>query len=171
MNNELDSFKDEINKIINESTTNPIIKDEVISLVSPQGFDIQDINKLTYGVLNIVLNGSKEIIGYITFNYHNPGFSFYGNVSYKIDEKFRNNHYATRALGLLKRMLVSNTYSGDKDLYISTFENNIKSQKVATNNGGILVYNEEVGSSKIFSFTDSSTRIKVYKIELKNKKV
>ena len=60
----------------------------------------------------------------------------FGNVSYQIDDQFRNNGYATKALKLLVKLLKQNNFKGDKDLYFWVSYYNEPSKKVILNNGG-----------------------------------
>ena len=83
----------------------PIIENDVIYLsISHRSLykDI-DINQLGYACFDIIIKETKEKVGNISFDYScNYGFTYSGNVSYNIEEPFRNKHYATMALGLLK---------------------------------------------------------------------
>lgn len=91
---------------------------------------MENINEEKHEFLDIIMNDTREIIGDISFDYMcGSGFTYGGNVSYFIKEEYRHNDYATKALTLLKELLKNNTYSGDKDLYISTLPDNEFSQK------------------------------------------
>ncbi len=159
----------EIYKILNiipKEFYNPVISDEKISLSWICTDKNDNINKQEFVLFDIVLNDTKEVIGNITFDYDHTGFSYYGNVSYEIKYEFRNNHYATRALSLLKQVLKNNEFSGDKDLYISTVPENIKSQKVIQNNNGNLVYEGPVPEYESIHYIDGVKEVKVYRIDM-----
>ena len=108
-----------------------------------------------------------ERVGEISFNYlYDSVFSYSGNVSYEIEKAFQNHHYATIALNLLKDLLKSNEFTGDKDLYIATLPNNIYSQKVAKNNSGVLCYDGKVPEDECIYYIDGIKEVKVYKISI-----
>lgn len=114
----------------------------------------------------IILNKTKQIVGQTSFNYYQNGFTYRGNISYYIDEEFRDNHYPTMALGLLKKLLKDNLYTGDKDLYISTKLENYKYQKVILNNNGELFYNGKVPEDDSLNFIDGVKEVKVFRIKM-----
>ncbi len=120
--------------IISYDKYNPVISDDVISLCSTQKED--NINDKMACSFNMVLNSTFEVVGDICFNYYEEGPSQLGNVIYNVKEDYRHNHYCTRALALLKKLLKSNNYNGDKNLYIATI--NEYSIAVAKANGGTL---------------------------------
>lgn len=120
--------------IISYDKYNPVISDDVISLCSTQKED--NINDKMACSFNIVLNSTFEVVGDICFNYYEEGPSQLGNVIYNVKEDYRHNHYCTRALSLLKKLLKSNNYNGDKSLYLATI--NEYSIAVAKANGGTL---------------------------------
>jgi len=126
-----------------------------------------DISKSKILEFNIILNCTNEIIGDIClYYYENSDFSYRGNVSYSIDKQYRNKHYATNALNLLKNILQNHKYSGDKNLYISTLPENIASQKVAINNNGILFYDGMVPQTDSLYYINGIKKVKIYKIEI-----
>lgn len=128
---------DNVYKILNiipHSKYNPVISDEVISLCTAK--KIEDINNQVGCSFSIVLNDTFEVVGDISFNYTKSGPSDIGNVIYNVKKEYRNNHYCTKALTLLKKLLENNSYDGDKSLYLATI--NDASIKVAKANGGIL---------------------------------
>jgi len=145
----------------------PVIKDDIITLSWPCRFDETDINKRKYENLDIILNDTKQVVGQISFDYQTAeGFTYEGNVSYHIKDEFRGNHYATRALGLLKQLLKQNLFDGDKDLYVSTKPDNYKSQKVAINNNGELVYKGNVPEDDSLNYIDGVKKVNIYKIKM-----
>ena len=132
-----------------------MISDEVISLFSVYGED-------ETRWFDIVLNETKEIVGDICIH-NSEDFSYEGNVGYTIKREFRNNHYATRALKLLKELVKSKS-GVRKTLYVATLPNNIKSQKVALNNGGVLCYDGSVPKNERINYIDGVEKVKVYRI-------
>lgn len=151
------------------SSYNPVISDNDITLSWNYKSirNIENINESKYECLDIIMNDTKEIIGNISFNYIcSSGFTYGGNVGCFIKEKYRHNHYATKALNLLKMLLENNKYSGNRDLYISTLPDNEFSQKVAINNGGTLVYSGVVPSDDILRSLDVVEEVKVYRIKI-----
>lgn len=146
----------------------PVIKDEIMTLSWPCRFSETNINKKKNEFFDIILNETKEAVGTISFNYQTAsGFTYGGNVSYYIKPEFRGNHYATRALGLLKKLLVKNMFEGDKDLYIATTPENYKSQKVILNNEGELFYKGDVPKNDSINCIDGIKKVNVYKIKIK----
>ena len=141
----------------------PIISNDTITLYTSFNFFYDD-----YAYFDIVLNDLQKKIGTIDFHFNKKGFSYSGNVGYLIYDDFQGNHYATQALSLLKELLIEKKVK--KDLYVSTLPNNIKSQKVALNNGGKLVYEGEVPSCDAINMIDGIKEVKVYKIPIKNKR-
>ena len=145
----------------------PVIKDDMITLSWPCRFGETDINKRKYEFFDIILNDTKQVIGQISFDYQTAeGFTYEGNVSYNIKDEFRGNHYATRALALLKKLLKQNLFDGDKDLYVSTKPDNYKSQKVTINNNGELVYKGSVPEDDSLSYIDGVKKVNIYKIKM-----
>lgn len=153
--------------LINDEDYYPVIRDNIMTLSWPHRFGHTNINKQRYESLDIILNESREKLGTISFNYyHNDSFTYDGNVSYEIKEKFQNNHYATRALCLLKELLKNNDYDKDKSLYISTLKENIASQKVAKNSGGELYYEGTVPKDDPLNYIDGVESVCIYRIKL-----
>lgn len=149
----------------------PLINDDEIALYWRPISGETDINKVnTYTVFNIVLQETHESIGTIGFSYERPGFSYRGNVSYKIHEEFRNKGYATRALHLLKCALVNHEFSGDRDLYVALASDNVPSERIAVKNGGQLVYSGEVPHNDSVYFETHIESVKVYRIEINKPK-
>ncbi len=119
--------------IITPNKNNPVISDEVINLCSLE--KEENINDKTFCDFNIVLNDTFEVVGNISFNYSESGSSELGNVIYNVKKEYENNHFCTRALALLKKLLKNNNYDGDKSLYLATI--NEASTAIAKANGGI----------------------------------
>lgn len=144
-----------------------IIKNDKISLIINHIIDKKSIYDLTDACLDIVLNDTKEIIGNICFDYTlSEGFDYSGNVGYTIDEKYRNMGYASEALNLLKEFINQITFTGDKNLYVAMLPENIYSEKVAINNGGILCYEGAIPKEHIIRITENIKKVKVYKIKM-----
>jgi len=150
---------------------NPILSDDVITLSSARYSSINTINGVKNCTLDIILNDTREQVGNITFNLKKDNFTYDGNVGYQIKEKFQNNGYATRALKLLKEIVKTNEYVGDKDLFISTTPDNIFSQKVAENNSGDLIYNGEVPENDAFNYKYGVKEVKVYQIRMNREQI
>ena len=150
---------------------NPVIADEKISLSWVCTDKDKDINKQHFVLFDIILTETNEVVGNISFDYVNAGFSYCGNVSYEIKDEFKNKHYATKALALLTQVLKSHEFRGDKDLYISTIPANIKSQKVIENNNGNLIYEGSVPEDESINFIDGIKEVKVYRIEMNKRAI
>lgn len=157
------SYIYELLGIVNEKFQFKVIEDDEISLYYHKK---DSINTEKFASLEIAFNDTKEIVGTIDFNYFNPGFSYGGNISYEINKNFQNRHFATKALKLLKKLLKTNNFKGDKDLYLAILPDNIKSQKVACNNGGELIYEGKVPDSDSMNFIDGIKNVKVYRIKI-----
>lgn len=136
--------------IITTYKYNPVISDDVISLCSIT--KIKNINDRRFCNFNIMLNSTYEVIGDISFNYNESGPSELGNVMYNIKENYRNNHYCTRALALLKKLLKDNNFDGDKNLYIAAI--NEYSASVAISNGGYEIPYKDDESYETVLFDD-----------------
>lgn len=165
---DIDYLYDKMN-LASGSRYNPVISDNDITLSWKYRNigEIENINETKMEFLDIIMNDTKEIIGDIYFDYIcGSGFTYSGNVGYFIKEEYRHNHYATKALNLLKELLKNNTYSGDKDLYIATLPDNEFSQKVAINNGGELAYSGTVPSDEGIRLIDGVKEVKVYCIKM-----
>ena len=160
----------EITKILNiylKKDYYPVINDETLTLSWNNRYGSTDINEKTRATLEIILNETDEVIGTISFNTsYNPKNSYTGSVSYNIKEEFQNNHYATMALSLLKKLLKKHKHQQNKPIYISSEEHNIKSQHVAINNGGKLCYEGTIPSYDNLTKYSGITKIKMYKITL-----
>lgn len=144
----------------------PIISDGVITL-SWRHRKCDNIDFSDEAYLDIIVNETKEKVGFIFFNYKtSSGFTYEGNVGYHINKDFRNNHYASRALGLLKKVLKGNKSTFAKDIYVSIIPSNEVSKKIVLNNGGQMVYSGEVPESNPLNYKDGIEKVMVYKIEL-----
>lgn len=153
--------------LIKNQDYHPIISNGIITLSWKDKYGSTDISKKTRATLEIILNKTKEKVGEITFNYmYNKNSNYTGNIGYHIEDEFQNNHYATNALALLKELLKCHKHEGDKDLYISTDINNIRSQKVAQNNEGELYYEGEIPNNDPLSRHSGITHIKMYRIKI-----
>jgi hypothetical protein len=163
---DMNKLYDAVN-LVSDSNYRPLISDEVLTISWPHSENGENIDLCDYGDLDIILNETREKIGNISFDYLCcSGFTYGGNVSYDICEQFRHKHYATRALKLLKELLIKNKYKGDKDLYIAALYENIYSQKVALNNDGKLVYAGLVPEYDPLYFFQGVEKVFVYKIKL-----
>ena len=67
---------------------------------------------------------------------------------------------------MLRTLLLSNKYSGDKSLYLATKIDNIRSQKVILNNNGNLIYDGKVPINEPLNFMEGVKKVKVYKIDM-----
>ncbi|MDE6292198.1 MAG: GNAT family N-acetyltransferase, partial [Bacilli bacterium] len=90
---------------------------------------------------------------------------YIGNVEYEIKEKYRRRGYATRALGLVKRLVAEYESEVDKCLYITTELDNKASQGVILKNGGILLYEGEVPNGDKVKFLNKVDYVKIYTID------
>lgn len=154
--------------LVPDTWYNPIVSDDVITLSSSRFSSIDSVNRNKNATLDIILNETKEQVGTITFNFKNTGFTYDGNIGYEIKDEFQHNGYASRALKLIKEVIKSNQFKGDKDIYISTVPNNIYSQKVAENNEGKLVYNGNVPDNDKYNYKYGVKEVKVYQIKMNN---
>lgn len=117
---------------------NVVIKDDVLSLSVSNKLSANEINDRSFENFDIILNNTNQKIGSISFDYFTPNFEL-GNVNYAINDQFRNNGYATRALRLLVQLLKNNNFKGNKDLYFLVNYYNECSKQVILNNGGEIV--------------------------------
>lgn len=117
--------------------TESLVSDEIMSL-NPYPFKINNETKCQF---DIILNDTKEKIGYIEFDFNYDVTSKYniGNVFYGIHDEYRNKGYATRALKLLKKYIQDAKLDFNKDLYFYVNYHNEASKKVILNNGGEII--------------------------------
>jgi predicted acetyltransferase len=130
---------------------NVVVSDEVISLSVYNNLEAQTINQYPSQILDIVLNSTHEKIGNIEFDYSQDVLGI-GNVFYKIEPNYRNKGYASRALSLLKQLVVNNNFKGDKNLYFFVSDGNKYSQRVVLKNGGEVIKNIN-NDGKIYKIT------------------
>lgn len=153
--------------LINDNSYFPVIRDDVLSLSWRNKFLQEDINKCKDVSFDVILNSTREKVGRINLDYLcKSGFTYSGNVSYHINKDYRNNNYATRAVGLLVNVSKDNEFDGDRNLYISTLPDNYASQKVALNNDAELCYDGEVPKDNSVYFIDGVEKVKVYRIKM-----
>ena len=120
----------------------PIISDEIITLYC-EYYNKKQLYENDYIHFTIILNETKDKIGFITLDCKRKNFSFVGNVGYSIKESFQGNNYGTQALRLLKKFIIENNFN-NKNLYITVSSENIASQKIAENNNGKLIYDGDI---------------------------
>lgn len=159
--------------ICDDKYFHPVGADDVISISKTFLDDPNDINEMNDLYFDIILNDTMEVIGRLTFTLYPNNFinldgsiRYEGNVGYCIKPQYQSNHYATRALKLLVELIKKNTSGNDKDLYISTTEENINSQKVALNNGAVLCYEGVVPEDNKLNRHDGVKAVKIYKIKI-----
>jgi len=157
---DLYSLYDDTN-LINEFNYQIVIDDAEIELMLPVFRDKADAWKH----LSIVLKNTKEDVGYIEFSLSEDNFRYVGNVEYVIKEKYRRRGYATRALALVKRLVVEYEKKVDKILYISTEVDNLASQEVILKNGGVLYYEGMVPKGDKVLFLNKVDYVKIYTID------
>lgn len=146
--------------LVDETQYKVVIEDDIVELLL--------LNFRTYDTwrhLTISLKKTKEDIGYIEFHLEEDNFSYKGNVSYEIKEPFRKRGYATRALGLAKKLVEQYGNEVDKCLYIATTKDNLASQKVILNNGGKLFYEGCVPLGDIVRIQNKIDYVKIYTID------
>ena len=105
---EINKLQKEMNKLdVKIKQINAEIEIEHIKpIIIGKSIDLYKINSDLYGYYSICLSGTKKIIGNIKVNYFND----YNNISYFIDEEFRNMEYAYNALCLLLDFLANNNF-------------------------------------------------------------
>lgn len=154
--------------LVDEEDYFPVIENDIMCLSwrFQSVRENKNVNQSSFECFDINIKETMENIGSISYNYLSSGFTYGGNVSYNIEKPFRNKHYASMALGLLKDLLRYNEYTGDKDIYVATLPNNDFSQRVAINNGGNLFYAGAVPEDDSVYYIDGVKEVKVYKIEI-----
>lgn len=100
------------------------ISDAEISLYSPEQID-NDSNSLKVQRYQILKNDTREIVGYIKFDF------YYTNISYAIEEKHQGHHYASKALKLMIELIKNNVNFQRDNLYVRIDEKNLASIKTA----------------------------------------
>lgn len=111
--------------------SNAIVSNDRIALfwLNSENQNIADNNMK---IFNIILKRTNEIVGIIAYD-----LEMNGEILYNIYPQYRNNHYATDALNLVKKLIWHIYKENSPDLYIVAL--NKISEKVAINNGGILL--------------------------------
>lgn len=90
---------------------------------------------------------SLEQIGYVRVSL--KSFDPYlGHIGYGITEKYRGNHYALQALGLLKNTILSH---GLNKIIITAFADNYASIKTIERFGGTLTSSEDFYQNRIYN--------------------
>ena len=124
-----------------------------------------------YEYLDIYLHNTNTYIGYIWYD-NSDDFElmkYYGNVGYEIKEEYRGNHYALKALKILKEIMIRKKI---KSMIFSIEPNNSYSINVAKQIGA-----EKVGSRKVpqklglYTFTGEDVDIYKYDLEKEWEKV
>lgn len=132
--------------------------DGEIDLTIPKDFEEYDNN------FDIYLHGTDEYIGNIWFDEGNdPEFTkYYGNVGYEIFEKYRGNHYALKALKLIKRVMLDDDI---KSMLFSISPKNMASRKTAEKFGAhILCYRKMPKKHKLYNLMGENIIIYKYNI-------
>lgn len=114
----------------------------------------------------IVDDDNLSIVGKISVFLHpsdKDNFDYCGNVSYEVFPEFRHKGYATKALCLLKEY-VSTIEGYNKDLYVSTTQDNIFSQNVALKSGGKLILDTKVPVESDLYLLKNIDHVLIYKI-------
>ena len=83
---------------------------------------------------DIYLSNTRTLIGYIVYRDNNM-ITKIGNIGYYIEEKYRNNGYAYKALNLINKKLLE---LEKENIIITTYEENIPSRKIIEKFGGKL---------------------------------
>ncbi len=137
-----------------------VIQDDDISLVlTPQKKYLLD--RASFRIQN---NQTHEDMGYIEYELGKNNFDYGGNIQYFIRTPFKGKKYATKALSLVKELVLSAPEVYDKDLYISLLPENVASEKVALNNGGILIYDGLVPVNSLLYLNHGIEKVRIYKI-------
>lgn len=123
------------------------------------------ISKINLFIIN---RKTLEFIGNISCELDKE-FTYDGNVSYFIHEKYRQQGYATKALNLVIKLLKEYDNEINKRLYISTVANNIASQKVALKNGADLYFSGEVPKNDDLWVFNRVNEVKIYTINPERK--
>ncbi len=167
--NELINIRNIFNclNLVSKEEYYPIIKSKRITLSWPRRYGSTNINTKTRSTLDIILNETLEKIGEITFTFFKTSKNDYtGNVGYHIKEDFTNNHYATEALTLLRKVLKENINTKEKEIILSANKENIASQKVILNNDGELIYDGEVPKTDSVYRNRGVNEVRMYRIKL-----
>lgn len=114
---------------------------------------------------------NNEVVGVINYRYRGMDtIDYSGNLGYRIDQKYRGNGYAKRAVNLLIDILKYNT-KYDEPLYVVSTHDNKNFLKVALECGGKLVHTGKVPINVVSSYYDREMKeVDVYKIDIEKEK-
>lgn len=114
---------------------------------------------------------NNEVVGVINYRYRGMDtIDYSGNLGYRIDQKYRGNGYAKRAVNLLIDILKHNT-KYDEPLYVASTHDNKNFLKVALECGGKLVHTGKVPINVVSSYYDREMKeVDVYKIDIEKEK-
>ena len=107
----------------------PDYTDQIVDLY----YKIKEEKKDEY-YYDIYLSNTRTLIGYIVYRDNNMVTKI-GNIGYYIEEKYRNNGYAYKALNLINQKLLE---LEKENIIITTYEENIPSRKIIEKFGGKL---------------------------------
>lgn len=111
-------------------------------------------------IINIILNETSEIVGYISFNYIDT--KYLGDFGCHIYDKYRNKHYATHAMLLLKKLLKNIK----KEILLSISYDNIISDKIISKLDAELIFEGIVPEEYSKNYSEELKHVKVYKLKI-----
>lgn len=115
---------------------------------------------------------NEDVVGVINYRYRGMNtIDYSGNLGYRIDEKYRGNGYAKRAINLLIDILKHNT-KYDEPLYVASTHDNKNFLKVALECGGKLIHSGKVPTNVVSSYYDREMKeVDVYQIDIEKENV
>lgn len=138
-----------------------VATDGEIDLIEPINFDSeQDF------FYDIALHNTDTIIGDINYEDKYRDVDIMGNIGYCIRKEYRGNHYARKALELLKKILSDR---GKEKLIISIEKNNEPSKKTALAFGASLICYRQVPKNHVLYNSTYNNEVMIYIYDLKER--
>ncbi len=138
------------------------ITDGEIDLITPKGFEYD--NDFFF---DIALHNTTILIGEINYEDKYREVDYMGNVGYSIFKDYRGNHYATKALNLLKELLIKYEKS---NMIFSITPDNKYSINVVTKFGAVYVCDRQIPKNNVLCKMFNTPKVKIYTYNLKGSK-
>lgn len=138
------------------------ITDGEIDLITPKGFEYD--NDFFF---DIALHNTTILIGEINYEDKYREVDYMGNVGYSIFKDYRGNHYATKALNLLKELLIK---AEKNEIVLSIAPDNKASQNTAKNFGAVHICDRQIPKNNVLCKMIDKPTVMIYTYNLKGSK-
>lgn len=116
---------------------------------------------------DIALHNTNTVIGEISYEDKYRDTDYMGNVGYSIFSNYRGNEYASKALFLLKEILIK---EGKEKMILSIYPYNKASQKTAKNLGANLICYRQIPKDHVLYKEAKEGQVMIYTYNLKGGK-